>query len=1178
MNVSPIVASVRSLAASRRRHARGITLAGWIAALIGAIALLALVDLRTEWSSSSRIAIALAVAAGFLIFLFRRLSQARRHDTKEAARLIEDNHPEMGQKLRTALEVSSRPRPVSPEAAAFTDRLLQETTRELDQKPWRRLVPRKTLWKRRAIAVAAFAAILFTASQWSDFRFAVDRILHPHQALTYTRVDWRALPTRFDDTHPARVEFEISGRVAEPRLFVKEVNGQWKPFDLTKTDGRRWDAILPARMADFHFKVEAGDSIDGEHIVRYRPIPKLTDSSATVRYPTYTGMPDETSPGGDVRALEDSTATWRFVFNTPPDRATWCVAGVDPVELTPKTGTAEYSASSVIKTGKVQGELAIFGSDGERIDSWHFEIEGIVDKMPQVEIIEPKKDLELISTAEMPIRLRAKDDFGVAEVGLILEASGERKWVMEKVVGEKNLRQISELVSVMLEEHQLTITDNVRVHAYALDHKPRGGPRAVSKLLSIDIRQFQMRLVNGLNAKEGKEEEKIDPEAVTDALKKIEELIRAERSLLSDLFATKESFRTRVTPEVKEKATEHSDSQEGISINAENVGNKWLNSGQIPADDVNLMFAATDQMKEAVLHLRRPDLAAGFVSGDRALSTLLQLRKELIAILMKGVPKDPSPLSNPPPPLADLAKEARRLAAEEKDVRSQVEPGAPAGNNITSTKRQQEVALSDTGELFAKLVDHPERSEGALMLMDDADKTVARADSTLNGADPSAATSELALAERQLLDFAVFMESMDLKKLSDTLRKLADKADKAADEQKEAEEKAGMQADAGQSEGSGGAEGKPGEEKKENEQAKAEGEKPKDGEGEKPKDSAKGKDQGEIAAKAAKDTELAEKILEELARKAAPAEPGEESTPAGNALAGLAKRTDPGQLADDLGKLSGLEKDGKGGGEESAGLWKETNRQLGELAREYRETADRLDANRLAELAKAREQAEKLKAELAGKEPGEGKDGLAGKEKGEGEKGDKGEGKEGKEGKDGEGDKPGLAKNEKDGKGKGEGDKPGDQRGKGDMLGDKEGLAANGKDGKEGGGKDEGEKPGKGKGGEKEGDGTEPGGRGPRGQGPALDRFADTLEDLGDPSGLGKFSIPLRAAPFDRSTIPLVDAADQRLQQLQDELPKDQSTANARNRLPEQSRREIEDYFRDLSDDFGGEEWEKSKQ
>ena len=68
--------------------------------------------------------------------------------------------------------------------------------------------------------------------------------------------------------------------------------------------------------------------------------------------------------------------------------------------------------------------------------------------------------------------------------------------------------------------------------------------------------------------------------------------------------------------------------------------------------------------------------------------------------------------------------------------------------------------------------------------------------------------------------------------------------------------------------------------------------------------------------------------------------------------------------------------------------------------------------------------------------------------------------------------------------------------------------------------------------------------------------------------------LPLRAAPFDRGTIPLVDAADARLKELIDRIPTDTGLASARGKLPEESRREIEDYFRDLSDDFGGEVWE----
>ncbi|MCW1921117.1 hypothetical protein OKA05_01040 [Luteolibacter arcticus] len=1179
---SPVLAPLASLAKARRRHARGIAFAGIIAAVVAVAGIVAALDTWLEWKSPARSALVAALATVSIVLLAKRLRLAKIHDTMEAARVIETAHPEIGQKLRTALEVSSRPSANDPDAAYFTDRLMRETGKDLTQAPWSRLVPAKQLWRRRAMALAACATVALVALLWGDFRHALKRIVQPHRDLTYTTVEWKSLPTGFDERHPPRLEFTVNGRAAQPELLVRQGGKDWKPVELTRReDGQTWDVVFTGKTTDLEVKVVAGDARVEEKTIAYRPIPKLVESKATIAYPDYTGLEAETVAGGDVRTVEGSTATWDFTFNARPDRITWSIGGAMPVELSAKDG-ATYSISSEVVAGKAQGELAIFHADGERLDAWRFEIEGVVDKLPVVEIVEPTKDLELIATAEMPIRIRAKDDFGVAEIGLILDAAGERRWIVETVIDAKNQRQVSEIAQMMLDQIPLKITDNVRIHAYALDHKPRGGPRAVSPLRSVDIRQFQMRwyFAGGGDGDGGDEEEEgPDDEAVSDALMKLDQIIGSQRGILSDVFQTKESFRSNLTPEALTKTVEQATREQELASETQRTAMDWEQSGELDADDVALLGTAGIQMAEAAGFLEMPDLAKGFDTADRALSTLLQLRKELIKIIGKG--KKPSePKDPPPPPLTEFAKEARRIAAEEKDVAGQIAPEAVEGNNIEATRRQQEVALADSGELFAKLVDHPERTDGALRLMDEAEKAVAKADKTLRSESPAHAAPELGVAEQDLLDFAIFLESMDLQKLSDTLRKLADNAEKNAKEQKKGDQPAPAEGEKpGESPGESPAQAQA------KGQGKGKGEGQGQGEGEGQGDSSEqataakegegqgkgqeGQKPGEAAAEAAQATDLTHKILEELAKKANAGQaedPEAPKTPSASALEAVKERTDVAKLAKDLESLAQALKDGQGNAEQQA----ELAERLGAMAREFRDAAASLDASLLAELNKAREQAAELKKDLAkqgeGKNPGEGK--------GEGQKpGESGQGavasKDGK--RQGQGEKPGE-NGEGEGKGQGEGEKPG-QGGQGEMAsrdgkGDKPG---------EGQGQGQGEiasKEGKGQGpGDKPGDKPGSGGEEPGMGGPSLGRFADTLERLRD-EGVGRMVLPLRAAPFDRSTIPLVDAADQRLKELIDRIPTDAGIASARGKLPEESRREIEDYFRDLSDDFGGEVWE----
>jgi hypothetical protein len=1162
---SPVLAPLASLAEARRRHARGIAIAGIIAAVMAVAGIVALFDTWLEWTSPVRIALVAIIAAVSLIRLVKRLRLAKRHDPMEAARVIEEAHPEIGQKLRTALEVSARPAAKDADGAYFTDRLMRETGRDLLAAPWSKLVPSKQLRTKRATALAAFAAVAIVAVMWGDFRHALKRIVLPHRDLTYTTVEWKSLPKGFDETHPPRLEFHIAGREAQPELLVRQgKNGDWKPVELTRReDGRTWDIVFTGKTADLQVKVLAGDAVVEENTIAYLPIPKLVESKAVVAYPDYTGLEAETVPGGDVRCVEGSTATWDFTFNAPPSRITWSVAGAPPVELTAKSGST-FAVSTEIKAGKAQGELAIYHADGERLDAWRFEVEGVVDKLPVVEIVEPSKDLELISSAEMPVRIRAKDDFGVAEIGLILDAGGERRWVVETTYDKKNERQVSELAAMMLDQIPLKITDNVRIHAYALDHKPRGGPRAVSPLRSVDIRQFQIRWYNG-GEMPGGGEPPPDSEAVSNALMKLDKIISAQRGILSNVFQTKESFRATLTPEALVKTGESATHQQELASETQRVAMAWENAGAIPADDVALMSAAGIQMAEAAGFLEAPDLAKGFTTGDRALSSLLQLRKEFVKVLCKC--KDPGePEKSPPATLADLAKEARRIAAEEKDVAGKIAPESIEANNITATRRQQEVALADTGELFAKLVDHHERTEGALRLMDDAEKAVARADKTLRSEAPGNAAPELRVAEQDLLDFATFIEALDLQKLSETLRKLADNAEKNSKEQEKGDKPAESPGDKpgakpgespaqaqaqGQSEGHGEGEGKSPEQATASNEGQGEGQ----GKGEQSKPApTAGPQQGQAAADAAQATDLANKILEELAKKANAGQdedPEAPKSPSAAALEALKQNTDVAKLAKDLEALAKAQKEGQGKGtaEEQAKLAE----RLGEMAREFRDTAASLDASLLAELNKAREQATELKKELAkqgeGKNPGDGK-------KGEGQKpGEDGKGSvAAKEGQgQGKGEKPA------EGQGQGKGDKPGEGEGQGQVASE---------DGK--GERGMGDNPGDNMGGAGKIDKAGPGGA-------ALGRFADTLERIRDEDGLARMVIPLRASAFDRSAIPLVENADQRIQELIDRIPTDAGIVSAHGKLPEESRREIEDYFRDLSDDFGGEVWEKKQ-
>src|SRR6202021_741612 len=95
------------------------------------------------------------------------------------------------------------------------------------------------------------------------------------------------------------------------------------------------------------------------------------------------------------------------------------------------------------------------------------------------------------------------------------------------------------------------------------------------------------------------------------------------------------------------------------------------------------------------------------------------------------------------------------------------------------TRHQQEVAVTDAGELFAGIVRHPGASELALQRMDEAEKLMQKAEENMKGNAPQDAGPGLQSAEDSLLKLAEQLRALDEKNMDETMGKLAQMAAEA---------------------------------------------------------------------------------------------------------------------------------------------------------------------------------------------------------------------------------------------------------------------------------------------------------------------------------------------------------------------------------------------------------------
>ncbi|RBP44590.1 hypothetical protein DES53_104412 [Roseimicrobium gellanilyticum] len=1134
------------------------------AVLLGSILMLALLDMQEAWGESLRLwLISITAASALVLAVWLWLSGRKGNDPETVVRAMEAADPACGQQLRTAWEVAQRGVLTSStdEHQHFTTRLLSEAQQQVSGRGWDSLAPSVRMV--RGIAVCAFLAVLVLVTAWQspEFRTALHRIVMPLGAPTYTTVAWQSLPTHYDDRHPPRVAVLLSGRAAAPELQVREAGtSEWQTHSLNAlSDGRTYDAVLTSMTGDIEMRVSAGDGGTSTHVVQYRPIPRLEESKVAIRFPDYTGVAPEERQGADASVVEGSALDWTFRFNTPPDRVEWTLASdtSTPEKLPLKHDGSTVQASWKAPLGKYSGVLTIYDKEGATVDSWRYEVVGAVDKLPTVELLEPMKDRQATCVTELPVRIRARDDFGVAEVGLIMEAAGQTIWTLEKVITEKDQHDVSELTRAMLETVPLTIRDNVKLYAYALDHKPRGGPRSVSPLRCIDIRDFKKLEIQADGGK--------PPPMEKRQFAKLNQLIRAQRVIVSDCHVLKEDAKNEQAEGIGPRCQETDVKQQDVIVKTNELHAEWAQKSGVPQDDLALLLTAAAQMGDTSRYLQRTLTEQAHPASDRALGSLLQIRKHLILIHTPfGDESDPDEEDDSKPkPLEELAKEAERLANEEKSVREQIAPGEKkAVAPLESSRRQQEVAATDAGELFSAIVAHPRKNEQMLKLMAAAETFMRDADERLHTREHLTAQQPLTDAEHHLRDLSDFIRAMIEEKLAETLKQMAAKA--------QSDSKSGK--GEGQGKGSGEGEG----EGKSSGQGKSAGEQPaelaangKDKGESSGQGKGAGKKPGEVAAntqdtkekqqqakqqalkEAARNAGLADEILKALAELAAERGKGESQGQGKNGeqdgtgtgltaaeLAALRARAGTETLAKDLKQLAEGKVDAKGGngkgdkpGDEGTSGdgakpsdqpqpgtdspdGKDIAARLDQMAKALNAEAGRLNASRLAHLADVREKAKGLRDKAAK----EAEAARAAEERQLIEK------------LLAQGMQPGQTVN---------------------INGKKITIPAQ-------------PMPGSGPGAGTESKEAKPGPGTPRAE---IERFAAEAQRLGDDTITG-------LASQLATDVPLVTAFDgiiERLDQLMATLPGSGTVQAAQSRVPEHYRREIEAYFRNLSDDFGNE-------
>jgi hypothetical protein len=402
-------------------------------------------------------------------------------------------------------------------------------------------------------------------------------------------------------------------------------------------DGQAFSFTFSSVSEPFSYRVEAADASSPLYHVGVADLPGVRRLSLTYRFPDYLSRPEkvEADATGEIRAPVGTRVTVVAELNQE----------VGDAALDFEHGTRRTMSPSGPKT--VKGEIEVTREDTfaivlrtrDGLGSDHpvrHRITAIPDEPPEVEITAPGKDQTVTLPARISVTVRARDDYGLSEISLIL-CRGDGGDALVLATWEPDDEQ-DKVVShvIQIPEGKLIAGDVLTCHAEARDRFPGGEHVGVSRPFSIRITSREDRMAEAQNA-------------LADLASRIREILEREQGLRRDTAELKNGVATG-----KVSLSGLGPRASGIAESQSLVGATMIEvagavPGNVPAlSEVRgiLLSLSMNEVMQAVRHLQDSrsragptevtrDLASALFSEDEVIGRLEELLGQVMSLLKK---------------------------------------------------------------------------------------------------------------------------------------------------------------------------------------------------------------------------------------------------------------------------------------------------------------------------------------------------------------------------------------------------------------------------------------------------------------------------------------------------------------------------------------------------------------
>ncbi len=422
----------------------------------------------------------------------------RSHSLSWAARAVERQRPELRNNLINSLQLY--PQLADPGQQAGTSApmilaLIRQTREQIGGLGTESLVDTRPLRTKARLLVLAAAPVLALAVWLPDFPGrSLALIAHPLEHLPPAEIFIHVVTgdVRVIRGSAISVEAVTSGARPQSVEMVFKPAGSGEPVAaqavaMDQAPSGRYTAVLPEVAQDLDYRVVSGPFNSPWHSITAVERPSVSGLKVTLYPPHYTGLPDRTFTGGNIRGVKGSTLNISATTNKTMAEA---VVALDDGREIPLKITGDTA----------QGSVVLFRSQGYRIrleDAFGFgnlpipyEMVAVPDSFPLVELLKPEEDLEVNGDERLALEYRASDDYGIQEVTLVA-AVGEREERIS-VWRDELVRTLEETFIWDLDSIRLEEGDVVVYHLEVLDNDTISGPKLVkSRPLSLRLKNLK---------------------------------------------------------------------------------------------------------------------------------------------------------------------------------------------------------------------------------------------------------------------------------------------------------------------------------------------------------------------------------------------------------------------------------------------------------------------------------------------------------------------------------------------------------------------------------------------------------------------------------------------------------------------------------------------------------------